>query len=158
MPSINSKRPVKLKTQNKIEKELKVSSRTENLSQIREFIRSAAAQVGMKPGITEDIMLAVDEACTNIIKHAYKSVQDGEILIKLRYDDHKFTITITDYGKSFHPESVPDPDLQKYYRQHRVGGLGMYLMKSLMDEVKYRSVPGKYNEVYLTKYFNNSHS
>jgi serine/threonine-protein kinase RsbW len=157
MPSTNSKRPGKLKTKNKIDKKLKVTSKTENLVLIREFIQSAANQVGMKPGITEDIILAVDEACTNIIKHAYKSYPDGEILLRLKYSDHKLTITIVDYGKSFHPENVPDPDLQKYYRQHRVGGLGMYLMKTLMDEVKYSSVPGKYNEVYLTKYLSNSH-
>ena len=110
----------------------------------------------MKPGITEDVMLAVDEACTNIIKHAYKSNPEGEILLKLKYSDHKLTIVIIDYGKSFNPENVPDPDLQKYYKQHRVGGLGMYLMKTLMDEVRYSSIPGKYNEVYLTKYLNNT--
>jgi serine/threonine-protein kinase RsbW len=156
MPSINSERPEKLKTKNKIERELKVSSRTENLSVVRDFIQSAAVQVGMKPGITEDVVLAVDEACTNIIKHAYKSYPDGKIILKLKYSDHKLTITITDYGNSFHPESVPDPDLQKYYRQHRVGGLGMYLMKTLMDDVRYSSVPGKYNVVYLTKYLNNN--
>jgi serine/threonine-protein kinase RsbW len=150
-------RPVKLKTKNKIDKKLKVTSRTENLTVIREFIQSAAEQVGIKPGVTEDVMLAVDEACTNIIKHAYRSFPDGEILLRLKYSDHKLTITIVDYGHSFHPESVPDPDLQKYYQQHRVGGLGMYLMKTLMDEVKYHSIPGKYNEVYLTKYLNNSH-
>jgi len=150
-------RPGKLKTKNKINKSLKITSRTENLSVIREFILSAAEEVGIKPGITEDVMLAVDEACTNIIKHAYQSYPDGEILLKLNYSDHKLTITIVDYGSSFNPNDVPDPDLQKYYRQHRVGGLGMYLMKTLMDEVRYNSVPGKYNEVYLTKYLNNTH-
>jgi serine/threonine-protein kinase RsbW len=56
-----------------------------------------------------------------------------------------------DYGKSFEPERVPLPDLQKYYREHRVGGLGMYLMKSLMDNVEYSSVPGEYNQVLLSK-------
>ncbi len=145
-----------MKTKNKIDKTLKIFSRTENLSIVREFIQSAAGQVGIKPGIAEDVMLAVDEACTNIIKHAYQSHPDGEILLKLKYSDHKLTIIIIDYGNSFHPENVPDPDLQKYYRQHRVGGLGMYLMKTLMDEVRYSSIPGKYNEVYLTKYLNNN--
>ncbi len=156
-PSLNSKRPAKLKTKNKIAKELKVTSRTENLSIVREFIQSTAEKVGLNPGVIEDVMLAVDEACTNIIKHAYKSFPDGEILLKLNFSDHKLTIAIIDYGSSFNPDKVPDPDLQKYYKQHRVGGLGMYLMKTLMDEVKYSSVPGKYNEVYLTKYLNNLH-
>ncbi len=146
-----------MKTKNKIEKELRVTSRTENLSVVREFIQSTAEKVGLNPGVIEDVMLAVDEACTNIIKHAYKSFPDGEILLKLNFSDHKLTITIVDYGNSFNPDKVPDPDLQKYYKQHRVGGLGMYLMKTLMDEVKYNSVPGKYNEVYLTKNLNNLH-
>jgi serine/threonine-protein kinase RsbW len=156
-PSLNSKIPGTLKTKNKMDKKLKVTSRTENLSVIRKFIQSAAEQLGIKPGITEDVMLAVDEACTNIIKHAYKSYPEGEIFLNLKYSDHKLTIIIVDYGNSFNPENVPDPDLQKYYQQHRVGGLGMYLMKTLMDEVRYNSIPGKYNEVYLTKYLNNTH-
>ena len=99
----------------------------------------------------EKIMLAVDEACTNIIKHAYKSSPEGEILLNVDYDDEKFTITIIDYGKSFNPANIPQPDLQKYYREHKVGGLGIYLMKSLMDDVKYTSIPGKYNQVLLSK-------
>ena len=95
--------------------------------------------------------MAVDEACTNIIKHAYKLSPKGEIIIRIDYDEEKFTITIIDYGKSFEPDRIPRPDLQKYYLEHRVGGLGMYLMKSLMDNVEYITVPGKYNQVLLSK-------
>lgn len=96
-------------------------------------------------------MLAVDEACTNIIKHAYKSNPNGKIIIKVDYNSDKLLITIIDYGSTFDPLVVPDPDLQKYYRNGKVGGLGMYLMKSLMDDVKYKTVPGKYNQVLLSK-------
>ena len=64
---------------------------------------------------------------------------------------NKFKIMIIDYGKSFEPERVPISDLRKYYREHRVGGLGMYLMKSLMDDVEYTTIPGKYNQVLLSK-------
>lgn len=141
-----------MKTDKKIrEKQLVVKSRTSNLSQIRDFIYSAALEAGISTKIIDNIILAVDEACTNIIKHAYKSYPEGEIFIKLKYSEEKFTITLKDFGTPFNPETVPDPDLQKYYRQHRVGGLGMYLIKSLMDEVKYISVPGKYNQVLLSK-------
>lgn len=131
--------------------ELRVKSKTENLSDIRDFISANALNAGIPAVTVENIMLAVDEACTNIIKHAYKSSPDGEIIIKIDYDQNKFTITIIDYGNSFEPERVPLPDLQKYYRERKVGGLGMYLMKSLMDDVKYTSVPGKYNQVLLSK-------
>jgi serine/threonine-protein kinase RsbW len=131
--------------------ELVVKSRTENLSLIRDFISDKASESGLSNEEVENIMLAVDEACTNIIKHAYKSFPDGKIIIKVDYNSDKLLITIIDYGSTFDPLIVPDPDLQKYYRDGRVGGLGMYLMKSLMDDIKYTSVPGKYNQVLLSK-------
>lgn len=134
--------------------ELIVKSRTENLSQIRDFISDKASETGISNDDVENIMLAVDEACTNIIKHSYKSHPDGEIIIKVEHNSDKLLITIIDYGSSFDPLIVPDPDLQKYYRDGRVGGLGMYLMKSLMDDVKYETVPGKYNQVLLSKRIN----
>jgi len=131
--------------------QLKVKSRTENLSEIRDFVSGNARAADIPEVTVENIILAVDEACTNIIKHAYNLSPEGEILIKIDYDEDKFMVTIIDYGKSFEPDRVPLPDLQKYYREHRVGGLGMYLMKSLMDDVEYRSVPGQYNQVLLSK-------
>ncbi|MCW8817891.1 MAG: ATP-binding protein [Ignavibacteriaceae bacterium] len=143
------------KSKNKLN-ELRVKSKTENLSVIRDFVSEKALDAGLPMATVENIMLAVDEACTNIIKHAYKSSPEGKIILNIDYDEKKFTITIIDYGKSFEPNSVPLPNLQKYYREHKVGGLGIYLMKSLMDDVKYTSVPGKYNQVLLSKNINGS--
>ncbi len=133
------------------QKELVVKSKTDNLTEIRTFVSNGARSAGVPPNVVDNIILAVDEACTNIIKHAYKYFPEGEIHIKLEFTSNKFTIIIIDHGTPFNPESIQDPDLQKYFIQHRVGGLGMYLMKSLMDEVKYISVPGKYNQVQLSK-------
>ena len=138
------------------ENKLIVKSRTENLSVIRNFICDFTSDMGFSTEAIDNIMLAVDEACTNIIKHAYKSYPDGEIIIKLKYSGNKLIITIIDYGASFAPDSIPEPDLRKYYKQHKVGGLGMYLMKTLMDDVKYVSVPGKYNQVLLSKSLNSA--
>lgn len=143
------------KSKNKFS-ELRVKSRTENLSAIRDFVSEKALDAGIPPATVENIMLAVDEACTNIIKHAYKSSPEGEIILNIDYNKKKFTVTIIDYGKSFEPDRVPLPNLQKYYREHKVGGLGIYLMKSLMDDVKYTSVPGEYNQVLLSKNINGS--
>ena len=130
---------------------LQIKSRTENLSVIRDFVSKSASEAGFSNDVIENIILAVDEACTNIIKHAYKSYPEGEMIIKTKFTNSRFVVSITDYGISFEPAKVPEPDLQKYYRQKRVGGLGMYLMKTLVDDVKYVSIPGKYNEVMLSK-------
>ena len=132
-------------------KTLKVKSKTENLSQIRDFVSSVTSELKIPKDISENIILAVDEACTNIIKHAYNYSPDGEILVKLKPTKTKFVVSIMDNGITFQPDKIPEPDLQKYYRQRRVGGLGIYLMKTLMDEVKYTSKPGQYNEVLLSK-------
>ena len=142
---------------NKLKKDkLEIMSRTENLAHIREFINSAAAEIGLSKETIDNIILAVDEACTNIIKHAYKYFPDGKIVLNIKTDKKTFTIEIIDYGKSFDPGLVPNPDLLKYYDEKRVGGLGMYLMKKLMDEVKYTSVPGKFNQVSLSKNINSN--
>jgi serine/threonine-protein kinase RsbW len=135
---------------------LEINSRTENLAEIREFINSAAVDAGFSKEAIDNIILAVDEACTNIIKHAYKYLPDGKIILNLKTDKKTFTIDIIDYGKSFESGLIPNPDLQKYFDEKRVGGLGMYLMKSLMDDVKYTSVPGKYNQVSLSKNINSN--
>ncbi len=149
---------IKLGTTNLNKSEIKVKSRTENLSLIRDFVSSKASDAGLAKDDIENVMLAVDEACTNIIKHAYKSFPDGEIVIKLEYNSDKLLVTIIDHGSTFDPEGISDPDLQKYYRNGRVGGLGMYLMKTLMDDVKYITVPGKYNQVLLSKKINETHN
>lgn len=150
--SINTMKPRKLIKYIKMEaRKLNVKSKTENLSEIRDFVSNAAKDFGFNQSAIENIILAVDEACTNIIKHAYKYNAEGEIVITIHFKDSKFSIEIKDYGNTFEPDSVPAPDLKKYYEQHRVGGLGMYLMKTLMDEVQYDSVPGKYNKVRLSK-------
>jgi serine/threonine-protein kinase RsbW len=152
------KRSKKLANNSKnITKKLVIKSRTENLSSLRDFISDNANNAGLGTDDIDDIILAVDEACTNIIKHAYKSVPDGEIIIEINYNSRKFTIKLIDHGNSFDPESVPVPDLQKYLRQRKVGGLGLYLMRTLMDDVKYISVPGEYNQVMLSKNLNNAH-
>jgi len=135
---------------------LEITSRTENLAEIREFINTAASETGLSKDAIDNIILAVDEACTNIIKHAYKYFPDGKIILNLKIDKKSFTIEIIDFGKSFEPALVPNPDLQKYFNEKRVGGLGMYLMKTLMDDVRYNSFPGKYNQVLLSKNINSN--
>lgn len=148
----NTMKPRKLTSSYIMEaRKLTVKSKTENLSEIREFVSNAAKDFGFNQSAIENIILAVDEACTNIIKHAYKYNAEGEIKITIKFKGEKFSIEIRDYGNTFDANTIPPPDLKKYYEQHRVGGLGMFLMKKLMDEVQYDSVPGKYNKVCLSK-------
>ena len=133
------------------DKELTIKSVTGNLTLVRDFVKTAAAKCGFEDESIEKIVLAVDEACTNVIKHAYKNSPEGDITIKVSSSRQKMTVSITDHGSDFDPSLVPEPDIKEYYRQHKVGGLGLFLMRKLMDEVKYSSAGNK-NQVKLIKY------
>ncbi len=137
---------------NNITKELVVKSSTDHLAEIRKFVENSASESGFSKDTVNKISLAVDEACTNVIKHAYKYSPDREITIHTQLEKTKFTILITDRGDKFDPNLIPVPDLQEYHRQKKVGGLGMYLMKKLMDEVQYNTISGNQNQVVLVKY------
>lgn len=135
-----------------------IPSRTDQLLEVRDFVSEAARQFGFAEEDVANIVLAVDEACTNIIKHAYQYAPDKEILIAILRTDGTFEVRIKDRGKSFNPDALKAPDLKRNLSHHRRGGLGVYLMKKLMDKVEYNFESGTSNEVSLTKYLSRKHA
>jgi len=134
----------------------RIASRTESLVEVREFVDTAARAFGFSEEDVANIILAVDEACTNIIKHAYQYAADREIEISIFPSTRSFEIRIYDNGKPFNPSLIRPPDLKDHIGHKRRGGLGVYLMKRLMDKVEYNFIPGKRNEVRLIKYRSNA--
>ncbi len=132
--------------------QLKIPSNTENLEIIRNFVSEIARKVGFKNDDIHKIELAVDEACTNVIQHAYKEKSNQLIDIAVKLDYKKFSVVITDRGEGFRFEDIDVPDMEEYLAELKVGGLGIYLMKTLMDEVDYKKTDGK-NQVKMVKYF-----
>ena len=124
----------------------------ENLSAISDFIFSTAVQFDIKQDINK-IQLAVDEACTNIIKHAYSS-QGGAITIFFERNDNTVVITIQDRGKPFDPAAIPPPDLEAEVEKRQIGKLGLHLMRKLMDEVSYSFDPEEGNTLVMKKRLN----
>ncbi|MBE0645603.1 MAG: ATP-binding protein, partial [Bacteroidetes bacterium] len=109
---------------------------------MRTFVSDAARHYGFGEGDVGKIELAIDEACTNIIKHAYRYNPDGVIEIRLSMqlgpnDAKKFVVEILDSGISFDSSKYTAPDMTEYFRKLRHGGLGIVLMKKLMDEIEY---------------------
>lgn len=111
----------------------------ENLDEIREFVGEAARQVGFSEKEIYAIQLAADEASSNIIEHAYAGIKGGKIDIELSPSDKELKIVMRDQGKSFDPSSVPEPNVKADLSERKIGGLGLYLMRKLMDEVTYES-------------------
>ena len=129
-----------------------VLSRTDHLLEVRDFVSDAARQFGFSDEDVANIVLAVDEACTNIIKHAYQYAPDKEIFIAIHRKNGTFEVKIKDSGKSFNPDALRAPDLKRNLSHHRRGGLGVYLMRKLMDKVEYNFADDSNNEVSLVKY------
>lgn len=136
---------------NILKNELLISSSTDNLAEARNFVKRNGEKVGLSKKEIVNISLAVDEACTNIIKHAYDNSPNEEISIKIKISNNKFSVFIVDTGKHFDPNQVPEPNIEQSQKMKKGGGLGMFLMKKLMDEVKYHS-NGNGNQLVLIKY------
>ncbi len=134
-----------------IELRLRIASNTEELMHVRKFVSEAAKQFGFGDDDINNIALAVDEACTNIIKHAYNYAEDQDINVVVTMNKTEFQVQIVDHGKHFDPERVQMPEMKEYLSHYKRGGLGMYLMKKLVDKVEY-SIQPKQNVVRLTKY------
>ncbi len=128
-----------------------IESRTERLSVVRDFVSDAARRVGFPDEEVGKIALAVDEACTNIIKHAYRFDPNQDIAVSVSTENKLFVVRIRDHGRTFDPSGVQPPNMKEYLTHFRRGGLGVHLMRSLMDKVEYSIVPGTTNEVRLTK-------
>lgn len=111
---------------------------TEHLSEVRDFVSKHASRHGFSDREIADIRLAVDEACTNIIKHAYKHDATKEVGIEIAIDSEKFMITITDQGEPFDKKKYHKPSLKDQIAQKKRGGMGVHLMRNLMDKVEYR--------------------
>ena len=121
------------------------------LDDIREFVAEIARQANFSDKDVYSIQLAADEASSNIIEHAYAGVDDGEIEIECYVDDGILTVIMRDRGKPFNPATVPEPNLSADLSERQIGGLGMYLMRKLMDEVTYEPSVQKGNVLTMTK-------
>lgn len=126
-------------------------SSTDSLSEVRAFVTENARKFGFGEKEASEISLAVDEACTNVIKHAYKGEARAQFEVIIIAHKSEFSIVVRDWGLSFNPDSVPIPNVREYARTRKRGGLGIYLMKKLMDSVEYKEKK-TVNEVRLVRY------
>ena len=108
------------------------------LTKIRDFVFARAVDRGFSEGDAQKIVLAVDEACTNLIEHAFKLDKSRKICVTIEFDPNTFTVNIIDDGMPFDPMVVSTPDMDQYFKQFKRGGLGIHLMRSVMDEITYQ--------------------
>jgi serine/threonine-protein kinase RsbW len=130
---------------------LQVPSSTENLALIREFVTAVGRQAQLEETDISSLELAVDEACANVIEHAYGHDITKEVVVRAKFDDESLRISVIDEGLGFEPDKAPQESVENLIKERKSGGLGIRLIKQLMDDVSYEIVPGQKNELHMTK-------
>lgn len=127
------------------------SARFENLAQIRKFVVHAAQEAGFHEKDVYAVELAVDEACTNIIEHAYGGEGRGDIECVCEIIEGELMITLKDRGKAFEPHGIPEPDFSVGIENLRPRGAGLYIMRKMMDEIEFSTDEQGRNVLKMTK-------
>lgn len=123
---------------------LSVPARIDNIPSIVSFVAQAAEAAGFGETDVFHCQMAADEACTNIVEHAYTGQEDGPIDVVCEVTPGDLTIWITDSGQRFDPTAVPEPDLANQpVDELEPGGIGLHLMRKMVDEVEFTFEEGQ---------------
>jgi len=122
-----------------------------SLEPISQFVIQAAQDAGLNEHEIYQVELAVDEACCNIIDHAYGGENRGDMQCSVEVGDGKLTVTLKDRGRPFDPASVPQPVFNVPIQKLKKRGVGVYLMHKIMDELRYETSPENGNTLVMVK-------
>jgi len=120
------------------------------LAALRDFVVQTSHELGLDSATIYDLQLAVDEACTNVVRHAYDG-ESGRLELEIQATGEGVRVTVWDWGQPFDPENIPEPDVTAPLEQRPLGGLGLFLMRQTMDEVQFDFDPEKGNRLTMLK-------
>ena len=124
------------------------------LAEVRTLVCDSVTKGGFPARYLNRLQIAVDEAVTNIIEHGYEDRPrgTGSIQVSATVNQDEFRIVIIDQGSSFDPSTLSDIDIERHVQAGHTGGLGVFLMRKIMDVVDYHYETGKRNRLLLVKY------
>lgn len=120
-----------------IQNQFRALSQFSELENIRNFVVSNALSAGLNNEEAQNMALAVDEACTNLINYSFNKESDREIRLLATSKENLIEIEIFDNGPSFNPLDLPEVNLNEYFAEMKKGGLGIKIIKTLIDEIVY---------------------
>lgn len=115
----------------------------ETIPQLNEFIDSVAEEVGLEMSLTMSLNLALEEAVVNVMEYAYPEGQKGNVEIEVTADQEWMTFVIADTGIAFDPTMKEDADTTLSAEERPIGGLGIFLVRQLMDVIDYKRQDNK---------------
>jgi anti-sigma regulatory factor (Ser/Thr protein kinase) len=131
--------------------EFTLEAQLESLGDCRAYIDAKGQALGLESPLLGDLRLVVDEAVTNIVLHAYQG-EGGPVELQLSRDGDDVVVLIRDQGPAFDPDGVAEPALNTALAERKPGGMGIFLMRQMMDEVTFAPQPQGGNELRLVKH------
>ncbi|MBP7228429.1 MAG: ATP-binding protein [Longilinea sp.] len=135
-----------------MDSELSFPNRIQALTQVLDFITERGRELGLDERQLFEVRLAVDEAVTNVVSYAYPKGQEGMVRIRCHVEEGLFAVELLDYGRPFNPLLQAEPDVTCPLDKRTVGGLGIYFIRRVMDEVTYRYDALDGNVLRMVKY------
>lgn len=136
--------------ENNVNKTFIIRNEVEELNRVVAFLEQLAEEWQLPANTIHSIHLVLEEALSNVILYAYEKGSTHEIRIDVNYTDHQLGITITDTGRPFDPTQQKEPDIHLPAEERPIGGLGIFLIRKIMDEVSYQR-SGQENILRMTK-------
>lgn len=136
---------------------LRVKAVLANVPIAIDFVAQSAQAAGFDGHALYEIQVAVDEACANVVSHAYAGLEPGDMEVSCTVSSEytegapAFVIRVHDWGASFDPDAIAVPDVTLPLEQRPLGGLGLYLIHSFMDRVEFSFDPERGNELTMVK-------
>ena len=126
-----------------MEKSIILANDISEISRLYEFIEELGNDFSLSPDIVFNLNLVLEEAVVNIINYAYPKEEHEFIYLSARMNEGSIVLVLTDTGKEFDPTAAPEADVTLSAEDRQIGGLGIFLIRQIMNEVKYERIEGK---------------
>ena len=126
-----------------MEKKLIVQNEVAEISKLAIFIEELGEEFGLSPELVFNLNLVLEEAVSNVILYAYPKEEHQTISLIARKKDNQLIFVLTDSGKEFDPTQAPDADITLSAEDRPIGGLGIFLIRQIMNTVEYQRIEGK---------------
>ena len=136
-----------------MEKKLVIKNEISEIGKLATFIEELGEELVLTPDLIFNLNLALEEAVTNVILYAYPKEEQKDIFISANMSDNILIFVLTDSGKEFDPTKVPDADITLSAEEREIGGLGIFLIRQIMDTVEYQRIDEK-NVLSMSKQLN----
>ena len=126
-----------------MEKSIILANEISEITKLNAFIEEIGNEFSLTPDIVFNLTLVLEEAVVNVINYAYPKEEHQFIYLSARLHEGSVILVLTDTGKEFDPTMAPEADVTLDAEDRQIGGLGIFLIRQIMNEVKYERIEGK---------------